>query len=110
MRSLPPAAFHILLAVADRERHGYAIMQDVRARTGGTLRLGPGTLYGSIKRMLADGLIEELEERPDPENDDVRRRYYRITRLGRKTATEESARLAALLRHARAMGLAPKTI
>ena len=109
MRALPPAAFHILLAVADRERHGYAIMQDVRARTGGTLRLGPGTLYGSIKRLLADGLIEELDARPDPAHDDLRRRYYRITRLGRKAAVEESARLTALLRHARAMGLAPKT-
>ena len=109
MRSLPPPAFHILLAVADRERHGYAIMQDVRARTGGALRLGPGTLYGSIKRLLADGLIEELDARPDPTHDDVRRRYYRITRLGRKAAVEESARLTALLRHARAMGLAPKT-
>jgi DNA-binding PadR family transcriptional regulator len=108
VRSLPPAAFHILLAVADRERHGYAIMQDVRARTDGKLRLGPGTLYGSIKRLLADGLIEELDERPDAETDDVRRRYYRITRLGRKVAVEESTRLAALLRHARAMGLAPK--
>jgi len=83
-------------------------MQDVRARTDGRLRLGPGTLYGSIKRLLADGLIEELHERPDAADDDVRRRYYRITRLGRKAAIEESARLAALLRHARAMGLAPK--
>jgi DNA-binding PadR family transcriptional regulator len=110
MQHLPLAAFHILLAVADRERHGYAIMQDVRLSTDGKLRLGPGTLYGSIKRLLADGLIEELDERPDPENDDVRRRYYRITRLGRKVAVEESARLAAALRHARALGLAPKTI
>ena len=78
---LPPAVFHILVAVADRERHGYAIMQDVIARTDGKLRLSPGTLYGSIKRMLQDGLIEELEERPDPEHDDTRRRYYRITRV-----------------------------
>jgi DNA-binding PadR family transcriptional regulator len=101
--------FHMLVAVADRERHGYAIMQDVEARTDGALRLGPGTLYGSIKRMLHDGLIEELDERPDPENDDVRRRYYRITPLGRKIAKEESARLAKLLRQARATGLAPKT-
>ena len=84
-------------------------MQDVRARTDGRLRIGPGTLYGSIKRLLADGLIEELDARPDADNDDVRRRYYRITRLGRKVAMEESARLSALLRHARAMGLAPKT-
>jgi DNA-binding PadR family transcriptional regulator len=109
VRSLSPAAFHILLAVADRERHGYAIMQDVRARTDGRLRLGPGTLYGTIKRLLADGLIEELDDRPDPGADDVRRRYYRITRLGRKVALEESAQLTALLRHARAMGFAPKT-
>jgi len=109
VRSLPPAAFHILLAVADRERHGYAIMRDVRVRTGGRLRLGPGTLYGTIKRLVADGLIEELADRPDPDADDVRRRYYRITRLGRKVAIEESARLAALLRYARAIGLAPKT-
>src|SRR6267154_4089837 len=107
VRSLPPAAFHILLAVADRERHGYAIMQDVRARTDGTLRLGPGTLYGSIKRLLAEGLIEELDERPDPEDDDVRRRYYRITRFGRRVAMAESARLAQLLSQARATGLAP---
>jgi DNA-binding PadR family transcriptional regulator len=109
MRNLPAAAFHILLAVSDRERHGYAIMQDVHARTGGRVRLGPGTLYGSIKRLLAEGLIEELDDRPDPDRDDVRRRYYRITRLGRKVATEESSRLAALLRHARAMGFA-KTV
>jgi DNA-binding PadR family transcriptional regulator len=101
--------FHILVAVADRERHGYAIMQDVHARTDGALKLGPGTLYGSIKRMLHDGLIEELDERPDPEEDDVRRRYYRITPAGRRVARDESARLAKLLRQARASGLAPKT-
>src|SRR5262245_26561676 len=99
--------FHILVAIADRERHGYAIMQDVAARTDGKLRLGPGTLYGSIKRMLHDGLIEELEERPDPERDDVRRRYYRITPRGRRTARDEFGRLAKLVRRARAAGLAP---
>jgi len=110
VRRLPEPAFHILLAVADRERHGYAIMQDVRGRTGGRLRLGPGTLYGTIKRLLEEGLIEELDERPSPDEDDVRRRYYRITRLGRKTAMEEAARLADLLRHARALGLVPKTV
>jgi DNA-binding PadR family transcriptional regulator len=109
-RPLPLAMFHILVAVADRERHGYAIMQDVEARTDGALRLGPGTLYGSIKRMLHDGLIEELDGRPDPEDDDVRRRYYRITPAGRKAAKEESARLVKLLRQARATGLAPKTV
>ena len=108
-RPLPLAIFHILVSVADQERHGYAIMQDVHARTDGQLRLSPGTLYGSIKRLLHDGLIEELDERPDAENDDVRRRYYRITPLGRKAAIEESTRLTKLLRQARASGLSPKT-
>ena len=108
MRNLAVPAFHILLAVSERERHGYAIMQDVAARTDGKVRLGPGTLYGSIKRLLDDGLIEEREAR-DPD-DDVRRRYYRITRQGRKVAREESARLTALLRHARAVGLVAKTV
>lgn len=106
--ALPLAVLHILIAVADRERHGYAIMQDVAARTDGHVRLGPATLYGSIKRMLHDGLIDELDDRPDPDHDDVRRRYYRITPLGRRTAIEETARLTKLLRHARAIGLAPK--
>jgi DNA-binding PadR family transcriptional regulator len=109
-RSLPLAVFHILVSVADQERHGYAIMQDVHSRTDGQLRLGPGTLYGSIKRLLHDGLIEELDERPDPENDDVRRRYYRITPRGRRAAIEEASRLARLLRQARASGLAPKIV
>jgi DNA-binding PadR family transcriptional regulator len=106
---LSVAILHILVAVADRERHGYAIMQDIAARTDGRLRLGPATLYGSIKRLLNDGLIEELDERPDPDNDDVRRRYYRITPRGRKLAREEAARLAKLVRQARATGLVPKT-
>jgi len=109
-RSLPLAAFHILLAVADRERHGYAIMQDVLLRTDGRLRLGPGTLYGSIKRLLADGLIEELDSSHSAGSNDERRRYYRITREGRRAAKEESTRLAAVLRHARALGLAPKPV
>jgi DNA-binding PadR family transcriptional regulator len=107
---LPPAVFHIMVAVADRERHGYAIMQDVAARTDEKLKLSPGTLYGSIKRMLQDGLIEELDERPDPENDDTRRRYYRITPFGRRIAIAESARLEKLLSQARASGLTPKRI
>ena len=109
-RALPLAIFHILVSLADQDRHGYAIMQDVHARTDGQLRLGPGTLYGSIKRLLHDGLIEELDERPDPENDDVRRRYYRITQRGRKAAIAEASRLAKLLRQARASGLAPKPV
>ncbi len=105
--AIPVPVLHILVALADGERHGYAIMQDVAARTDGAVRLGPGTLYGSIKRMLHDGLIEELDERPD--EDDVRRRYYRITPRGRRIAKEELGRLAALVRHARAAGLVPKT-
>ena len=76
---LPQAVFQILVALADQDRHGYAIMQDVVARTGGVLRLSPGTLYGSIKRMLEDGLIVEVDDRPSPDEDDERRRYYRIT-------------------------------
>jgi DNA-binding PadR family transcriptional regulator len=98
---LTPAALNILLALADGERHGYGIMREVEGRTGGEVRLGPGTLYGSIKRMLADGLIEESDERPDPEMDDQRRRYYRITNLGRRVAGAEAERLAELVSTAR---------
>ena len=98
---LTPAVLHILLALADEERHGYGIMREVEGRTGGETRLGPGTLYGSIKRMLADGLIEESDERPDPEMDDQRRRYYRITDLGRRVAGAEAERLADLVSTAR---------
>jgi DNA-binding PadR family transcriptional regulator len=107
--AVPPPVLQILIALAERERHGYAIMQDVAARTDGKVRLGPGTLYGSIKRMLLDGLIEEIDERPDDDSDDVRRRYYRITPQGRRVAIEEIARLAKLVRQARASGLVPKT-
>lgn len=105
MLPLTPAVFHILLALAERERHGYSIMQEVEARTDGKFRLGPGTLYGSIKRMLADGLIEETESRPDHESDDERRRYYRLTDLGRQAATAEAERLCSLVREARAKKL-----
>jgi DNA-binding PadR family transcriptional regulator len=91
---LTPAVFHILLTLADGERHGYAIMRDVEDQTDGGLMLGPGTLYGCIKRMLAAGLIAESEERPDPALDDERRRYYRITSLGDRTVRAEAARLA----------------
>src|SRR4051795_13050199 len=93
---LPPATFHILLALADQDRHGYAIIQDVEARTGGELRLSAGTLYRSIQRMLEQGLIVETSERPDPEDDDERRRYYRITRFGQQVARAEAARMAKL--------------
>jgi DNA-binding PadR family transcriptional regulator len=99
---LSPPVFHILLALADGEAHGYAIMQDVSHRSGGSMHLGPGTLYGAIARMLEDGLIEESEERPDPELDDARRRYYRLTHLGGNVLASETRRLAALVRAARA--------
>jgi DNA-binding PadR family transcriptional regulator len=102
---LTPAVLHVLLALADEERHGYGIMKEIEARTGGETRLGPGTLYGSIKRMLADGLIEESEERPDPEMDDQRRRYYRITDFGRWVAGAEAERLQGLIDAARAKKL-----
>jgi DNA-binding PadR family transcriptional regulator len=98
---LTPAVFHILLALADGERHGYGIMQEVAARTGGTVRLGPGTLYGSIKRLLAGGLITESGERPDPALDDERRRYYRLTDFGQRVAVAEAQRLAHLVHQAR---------
>lgn len=104
---LPQATFHILLALADEDRHGYAIMQDVAARTNGALRLSAGTLYRSIQRMLEQGLIVEPRQRPPREQDDERRRYYRITTLGTAVAKAEARRLAQLLKMARARGLAP---
>jgi DNA-binding PadR family transcriptional regulator len=105
---LPQAVFQILVALADQDRHGYAIMQDVALRTDGSLKLSPGTLYGSIKRMLEDGLIVEVETRPSRNEDDERRRYYRITQFGRAIAQAEADRLTVLLRQARAVGLTPK--
>jgi DNA-binding PadR family transcriptional regulator len=104
---LTPPVFHILLALADEERHGYGIMQDVARQTNDALQLGPGTLYGCLKRMLAAGLVEESGERPDTELDDERRRYYRMTTLGRRTVRAEANRLAGALSAARAkLGLA----
>jgi len=107
---LTPQVFHILVALADRDQHGYAIMQDVAERTGGGMRLSPGTLYGSIKRMLEQGLITELrdKDRPDAPQDDERRRYYRLTPFGRKVAKAEAARLSDMVEQARVYGLAPK--
>jgi DNA-binding PadR family transcriptional regulator len=102
---LPTAVFHILIALADRDRHGYAIMQDVAARTDGKVQLSAGTLYSSIRRMLEQGLIDELRESPDPSSTDERRRYYRLTRFGRRVAAAEAERLNALLHQARATGL-----
>jgi len=104
---LPTAVFHILVALADRDRHGYSIMQDVAARTGGKVQLSAGTLYSSIRRMLEQGLIEEMAKSPDPSNTDERRRYYRLTRFGRRVAAAEVERLRGLLQQARATGLVP---
>jgi DNA-binding PadR family transcriptional regulator len=105
---LPRDTFHILVSLADRDRHGYSVMLDVAERTDGALRLSPSSLYAAIKRLLGQGLIEELDERPDPRHDDQRRRYYRLTRLGRRVATAEALRLQRLLSDARATGLLPK--
>ena len=102
---LTPAVFHILVALSDGERHGYAIMRQVAADTDGGLQMGPGTLYGCLKRMLAAKLVEESDERPDPELDDERRRYYRITNLGERTVRAEAQRLAASVSAARARRL-----
>ena len=98
---LTPAVFHIMLALADGEKHGYAIMQEVETISGDQIKMGPGTLYGSIKRMIANGLIEEVDERPDPNLDDQRRRYYRLTGLGSTVLSAEAQRLAVLLERAR---------
>lgn len=97
--------FHILVALADGDRHGYSIMQEVADRTDGTVRLSPSTLYSAIKRLLKEGLIEELAERPDPEHDDERRRYYRLTKAGRRAASDEAKHLEKLLADARSSGL-----
>ena len=105
---LPPVTLHILMALADDDRHGYAIIQHVAERTGGKVKLGAGTLYRSIQRMLEQGLVEEIDERPDPAEDDERRRYYRITPFGRAVARAETQRLAELVRLARASGFVPK--
>jgi DNA-binding PadR family transcriptional regulator len=100
--------FHILVSLADRDRHGYAVMQDVIERTNGKLRLSPSSLYASIRRLLEQGLIEELAQRPDPAHDDERRRYYRLTQFGREVAKAEARRLERLLSDARASGLLPR--
>ena len=104
---LTASVFSILLALADGERHGYGIMQEVALRTDGKQRMGPGTLYGSIKRMLSDGLIAESGERPDPALDDERRRYYRLTQFGQRVAQAEAQRLEQLLRVAQLKNLLP---
>src|SRR5215469_228633 len=103
---LPPATFHILMAVAEEDRHGYGIIQDVARRTDGAIKLSAGTLYRSIQRMLEQGLLVETQQRPAPELDDERRRYYRITQFGSAVARAEARRMAQLVRLARARGLA----
>ena len=110
MLPLTPAAFHILLSLADQKRHGYGIMKEVEDRTGGSVSLGPGTLYGSIKRMLSAGLIEESDERPDPAMDDARRRYYGLTGFGRRVAQAEAQRLSRLVEQAAEKALVPRAL
>ena len=102
---LTPAVFHILLALSEGDLHGYRIMQTVSRNSEGQFHMGPGTLYGTIKRMIAEGLIEESEERPDLTLDDERRRYYHLTELGKKTVRAESERLDGLVRRARELRL-----
>jgi DNA-binding PadR family transcriptional regulator len=104
---LPEATFHILIALAEGDRHGYGIIQDVAAATGGALKLSAGTLYRSIQRLLEQGLIVETRDRPAPDKDDERRRYYRLTPLGSAVARAEARRLTQLVRLARASGFAP---
>ena len=99
--------FQILVSLADRDRHGYSILRDISTRTGIPNPISPSTLYSSIRRLLESGLVEELDERPDPEDDDVRRRYYRLTALGRAVAALQARRLEKLLRDARSSGLLP---
>src|SRR4030095_7753172 len=105
---LPTAAVHSLVALADRERHGYSIMQDVAARTDGKVRLSAGTLYSAIRRMLDQGLVVELRDSPDPTSADERRRYYRLTKFGRDVAIAEARRISDMLTQARATGLIPR--
>ena len=105
---LSPAVFHILLALADEERHGYGIMQEVKRRTDGKVRLGAGTLYGAIKRLLEKGIIAETDERPDPELNEERRRYYRLTDFGQRVLRVEVSRLNQLVQQARDKEVLPE--
>jgi DNA-binding PadR family transcriptional regulator len=107
---LQPATFHILIALGDGERHGYAIIQDIAARTGGEIKLSAGTLYRSIQRMQEQGLIVESRRRPAADLDDERRRYYRITDFGSRVIRAELRRLTSLIKLARAKGFAPESI
>ena len=102
---LTPAMLHVLLALADGEKHGYAILKEVARRTSGEVTLGAGTLYAMVKRLLADGLVDETDERPDPALDDERRRYYRLSAFGREVAVAEVQRLERIVAQARAKRL-----
>lgn len=104
---LPTAVFHILIALGEGERHGYSIMQAIAERTGNKIRMSPGTLYAAMKRMLEQGLIEEVRE-PSPSEGDERRRYYRITKLGRRVVSAEALRVSEMLDYAKANGFAVK--
>ncbi len=105
---LTPSVFHILMALSDGERHGYGIMRQVAEDTAGSLQLGPGTMYGCLQRMLSAGLVEESDWRPDPQLDDERRRYYRISPFGTRVVKAEARRLATAVTAARARRLLPK--
>jgi DNA-binding PadR family transcriptional regulator len=105
---LTPAVFHVLLSLAGGERHGYAIMQDVTQSTDGQIKMGPGTLYGTVKRLLEARLIEESDERPDPSLDDERRRYYRLTAVGEDVVRAEARRYAQIVELARGKKLIHK--
>lgn len=110
MPPLTPAVFHVLLALTGGERHGYAIMQEVAESTDGRMKMGPGTLYGTIRRLLEARMIEESDERPDPEMDDERRRYYRLTAAGQRAVKAEARRYAELAELARRKRLLGKPI
>ncbi len=105
---LTPAVFHVLLSLADGERHGYGIMQEALRQSDGRFRMGPGTLYGTLQRLLEQELVEESDERPDAGLDDARRRYYKLTRRGRQSLKAELDRMAVLLRKAREKKLVPR--
>jgi DNA-binding PadR family transcriptional regulator len=105
---LASSSFHVLLVLAEGEKHGYAIMREVERISEGAIRMGAGTLYGTIKRLLGSGLIEETDERPDPELDDERRRYYRVTGLGERVVTAEARRLATMIDRSVLRRLSPR--
>src|SRR6186997_3271501 len=106
---LTSSVFHILLALSDGDLHGYGIMQEVAEHSGGQIKLGPGTLYGAIKRLLNDRLIVEADERPDPHMDDERRRYYRLTDFGQQVLKAEARRISRMVSVAQRRRLIPKT-